>query len=110
AAVAGGAISVVRQVSFGGSSFFMPEMTGAGLFLRELLPPAIAISGLIPVLLASTSSSRTQPAGAVAVNSAFLLFIIPLAAGAWVQSRGQRFGGEQATPNKGARGGRGASR
>ncbi|MGH9300382.1 MAG: hypothetical protein ACRD0I_00685 [Acidimicrobiales bacterium] len=106
AAVAGAAVSVVRKVSFGGSSsMFMPEMTGAGLFLRELLPPAIAITGLIPILVARSGAGRGQPAGAIAVNAAFLLFIIPLAAGAWVQSRGQHFGGEPKTRSDGPAGG-----
>lgn len=89
AAVAGAAVSVVRPPPLSAVDSLMPELTGLRSVVREVLPPALAIAGLLPVLAARAVAAHHHSAIAAAANIAVVLLIIPVAVGAWVHTRGQ---------------------
>jgi hypothetical protein len=89
AAVAGAAVSVIRPPSVVGVDSLTPELTGLRTVARELLPPVLAIAGLLPVLAARAVSTHHHSAIAAAANVAVILLIIPVAVGAWLHTRGQ---------------------
>jgi hypothetical protein len=89
AAVAGATLSVVRSPPVVAVDSLTPELTGLRSVVRELLPPALAIVGLLPVLAARAVSTHHHSAIAAAANVAVILLIVPVAVGAWVHTRGQ---------------------
>lgn len=102
-AVAGGAVSVLREpkIADPDAAFLPPEMAGATLVLRELLPPAIALAGLTPVLFAHRAIERgTSGLQSALVVGSFLL-VVPLAVLGWVQAKGRT----EAEPAPAGRGG-----
>jgi hypothetical protein len=98
AAVAGASISVARGPGMTSDlALMIPDVTGISYLAREVIPPGVAIVGCIPVAVAASSHSIVEPAGASALDAALLCFVAPLAAIAWLQSRGRKFGEEART-------------
>ena len=89
AAVAGASISVVSEVALDRSetAVFSPEVAGPTVVIRTLWPPAVAMIGLLPVLLAQRAmragNSVTAPAITVAVFAVALAGMVFL----WVRYR-----------------------
>lgn len=90
-AVAGGAVSILREpkVADPDAAFLPPEMAGATLVLRELLPPAIALAGLTPVLFAHRAIERGSSGLQSALVVGSFLLVVPLAVLGWVQAKGR---------------------
>lgn len=89
AAVAGAAWSVLREPVYGVDLVLPPEAIGVQLLLRELLPPAIAVSGLVPAIEARSAAMRGGLAPDAAINAALLVMIVPIAVFGWIQSKGR---------------------
>ena len=91
AAVAGAAVSILREpAKMGAGLGLAPEMAGGRQFVRELLPPVITLAGLVPVLVARAASHHHgEPPFDAAVNVAFLVLLVPIAAFGWVHGRGR---------------------
>lgn len=92
AAVAGAAVSVVRETNFA-ADIMTPELAGIKMLLRELIPPAIAFVGLIPVLVAHRAFVHHRLAFEASINPAILCLTAPLAAFAWLSRRPSRVAG-----------------
>lgn len=92
AAVSGAAVSILRTPGSSVSELGLslsPEMAGVTLVIRELLPPALAFCGLLPVLLAHNAASHGQQPFDSSVNAAFLVLLVPVAVFGWVHARGR---------------------
>ncbi|MGH9101495.1 MAG: hypothetical protein ACRDYD_00695, partial [Acidimicrobiales bacterium] len=110
AAVAGAAVTVLRTPSTGDSGSGMllpPEMAGLTVLLRELIPPALAFAGLVPILLARAAAAKGQAPFDSSVSDAFFVLLVPIAVGGWVHGRGRPGLMEAARESAGA--GRGAA-
>lgn len=93
AAVAGAAVSVARETSYESVSAIQPEITGVKILLRELLPPAIAFVGLVPVLVAHRAAVHHQLPVEAVINPALAALLAPLAVCAWLSRRPSRMAG-----------------
>jgi hypothetical protein len=92
-AVAGAAVSVVRETNFA-ADIMTPELAGIKTLLRELIPPGIAFIGLIPVLVArSAAVHHGLPVQAVINPAVICLIIAPVPAFAWIPRRPSRVAG-----------------
>jgi hypothetical protein len=86
-AVGAAAVSTARGApDIGGAFGFSPETAGFRLLIREVLPPAIAISGLVPVLAARQAAAHGAPPGQVAASAWPVLFLAG-AVGLWLARR-----------------------
>ena len=89
AAVAGASVSVVSEVALdqGEGAMFSPEVAGPRVVIRTLWPPAVAVIGLLPVLMAQRAMRDgrpvTGPALTVAVFGVALAGLVFL----WVRYR-----------------------
>jgi hypothetical protein len=89
AAVAAAAISTVRSV-YGGSGLlaFSPEATGLTVVIREVLPPAIATTGLIPLWAARHLAKHPSTQLSVAASWGWLPLLLASAVAFWLSYRG----------------------
>lgn len=92
-AVGGAAVSVVREPQVMSVDIAMPEMTGIKTLIRELLPPAIAFIGLIPVLVAHYAATHGSPPVEAVINPALACLVAPLGSYAWLSRRPMRVAG-----------------
>jgi hypothetical protein len=91
-AVAGAAVSVVRETNFA-ADLMTPELAGLKTLLRELIPPGIAFIGLIPVLVARNAVVHHGLPLEGVINAAVICLIAPVAAFAWISRRPSRAAG-----------------
>ncbi len=89
AAVAGAAISVVSEVTIdqGDNAMFTPEVAGPRVVVRTLWPPAVAVIGLVPVLLAQRAMRAGQDLTGPAVTGAVIAVMLTAIVFTWVRYR-----------------------
>lgn len=89
AAVAGAAISVVGEISVQGSDsvMFSPEVAGPTVVLRTLWPPAVAVLGLVPVLVAQRAVRDGGDLVPPAATAALLSLALTALVFTWVRRR-----------------------
>jgi hypothetical protein len=88
-ALGGALVSVVQgapQLVRSSDSFLPPEMTGIRSLLRSLIPPAVAVIGVLPVLGARHPPAHIGPAQAAASDIPEVLVVVA-AIGLWVRYR-----------------------
>lgn len=92
AAVAGAAVSTVRSVYGSGTGLlaFSPEATGITVVIREILPPAIATTGVLPVWAAHHLAKRPALELSVAASWGWLPLFVAGAVAVWLSYRGLR--------------------
>lgn len=91
AAVAASAVSTVRSVygSGGGGLFaFSPEATGITVVIREVLPPAIATTGVLPVWAAHHLAKKPSLELSVAASWGWLPLFLAGIVAVWLSYRG----------------------
>jgi hypothetical protein len=93
AATGGAAVSVVREPQVAEVNLAMPEITGLKTLVRELLPPAIAFMGLVPVLFAHHAATHGQPPVEAVINPALACLVAPIGAFSWLSRRPMRLAG-----------------
>lgn len=91
-AVGGAAVSVVRETNLS-ADIMTPELAGIKMLFRELIPPAIAFVGLVPVLFAHRAEVHHQLVVQASITPAILSLCVPLAAISWVSRRPGRAAG-----------------
>ncbi|MGH9128742.1 MAG: hypothetical protein ACRDY2_07200 [Acidimicrobiales bacterium] len=91
-AVGGAAVSVVRETNFA-ADIMTPELAGIKTLVRELIPPAVAFIGLIPVLVAHNAAVHHGLPVEAVINPAIICLLAPVAAFAWVSRRPNRAAG-----------------
>ncbi|MGH7692639.1 MAG: hypothetical protein ACREOA_08030 [Candidatus Dormibacteria bacterium] len=92
AAVGGAGVSVVRETNLAGD-IMTPELAGIKMLARELMPPAIAFIGLIPVLVAHRAFVHHQLAFQASITPAVFCLLAPGAVFAWLSRRPSRLAG-----------------
>jgi len=91
AAVAAAAVSTLRSVYGSGSLLaFSPESTGLGLVIREGLPPAIAMTGVVTVWAAHHFARHPSEELSVAVSWFWLPLTVTVFVTLWISHRGIR--------------------
>ena len=90
AAVAGAAVSTVRSVygTGGGLLSFSPEATGFTVVIREVLPPAIATTGVVPVWAARHLAKTPSMQLSVAASWGWLPLLLSAIVAFWLSYRG----------------------
>ncbi|MGH9073940.1 MAG: hypothetical protein ACRDZQ_07440, partial [Acidimicrobiales bacterium] len=96
AAVGGAAVSVAREPKGMETDIVTPELTGMKVLARELMPPAIAFIGLIPILVAHHAAVHHQLPVEAVINPAVACLIAPLGAFGWLSRRPSRVAGPPA--------------
>jgi hypothetical protein len=90
ASVLAAAVSLLRQPDQVVNDPLRPEVTGAGLLVRQVLPPTIAGAGLIAVLAAKAAVHQGHPGVDAAANWAAVSLLVPVAGLGWLQARGRQ--------------------
>lgn len=93
AAVGGAAVSVAREPEYVSTNVIQPELTGIKILFRELLPPAIAAVGVVPVLIAHRAALHHQLPVEAVINPALICLVAPLLAFGWLSRRPSRVAG-----------------
>jgi xanthosine utilization system XapX-like protein len=91
AAVAGASISVVSEVVLdrGETAMFSPEVAGPTVVIRTLWPPAVAMIGLLPVLLAQRAMRGGDPVVGPAITVAVFALALVGVVFLWVRYRAE---------------------
>jgi hypothetical protein len=89
AAVSGAAISVVSEVVLdqSGAAMLSPEVAGPRVVIRTLWPPAVAVIGLTPVLLAQRAMRAGEAVTAPALIAAVAALMLVAVVFTWVRYR-----------------------
>lgn len=89
AAVAGAAISVVSEVVLdsSGAAMLSPEVAGPRVVIRTLWPPAVAVIGLTPVLVAQRAMRAGEAVTAPALTAAVATLGLVALVFTWVRYR-----------------------
>ncbi len=88
AAVSGAAVTVVSEVAIESSSdaIMPPEVAGPRLLFRTVWPPAIAVIGMVPMLVARSASSAAD-VGAVVTRMSIPVVVLCMVVFGWVRFR-----------------------
>jgi hypothetical protein len=90
-AVAGAAVSVVSEPMLDASTEAMipPEVGGPRVLFRAAWPPAIAVIGLLPVVIAHRAEINGTPAVPVLLSTAVTVLALGSIVTAWVRFRSE---------------------
>ncbi len=89
AGVAGAAVTVVSEAILDSTSeaFIPPEVAGPRLLFRTAWPPAIAVIGFVPVLVARAAAEHGRVATTAAVTAGVPVVLLCAAVFGWVRFR-----------------------
>lgn len=88
-AVAAAAVSIVRPLQVDPLRLGISEVAGAYVLIREMLPPALAFSGLLPVLGAAHAAAHGASALQSEIDTGSFVLLVPIATLGWLQAKGR---------------------